>query len=114
MGGAESKKRGKGGRERVTGGRTEEASGGRRGTEENRRGRDMEKGGRTSERSGTSIRGGSRHRRGTTTAQKLDQDFSVFESSFRQGHEFDRPSVSDQETTYPIFASRNSGGSSTT
>ena len=46
--------------------------------------------------------------------QKLDQDFFAFESSFQRGHELDRPSVSDQEATYPIFASRNSGGSSMT
>jgi len=53
------------------------------------RGGDKEKRGRTPERSGTSIRGGSRRYRGTTTAQKLDEDFFAFESSFRRGHEFD-------------------------
>ena len=53
------------------------------------RGGDKEKRGRTPERSGTSIRGGSHHRHGTITAQKLDEDFFGFESSFRRGHEFD-------------------------
>ena len=110
----ESKKRGEGGREKATGGRTEKASGGGRSAEESRRGRDIEKRGRMPERSGTSIRGRSRRCRGTTMAQKLDEDFFAFESSFRRGHEFDRPSASDQKATYLIFASRNSGGSSTT
>jgi len=82
-GGVESKKRGEGGREKEKGGGTEKASGGGQSTEESGRGRDMEKRGRIPERSGTLIRGGSRHCCGTTTAQKLDQDFFAFESSFR-------------------------------
>ena len=43
--------------------------------EESRRGRDIEKRGRTPERSGTLIRGGSCCCYGTTTVQKLDEDF---------------------------------------
>jgi len=78
---AESKKRGEGGREKERGG-TEKTSGRGRSAEENGRGRDTEKRGRAPERSGTSIRGGSHRHRGTTTAQKLDQDFFAFESSF--------------------------------
>jgi len=85
----ESEKRGKGGREEEIGGGTAEASGGGRSAEESGRGRDTEKRGRTPERSGTSIRGGSRRRHGTTTAQKLDEDLFAFKSSFRRGHEFD-------------------------
>ena len=89
MGGAESKKRDEGSREKATGGRTKEASGGGRGAEESGRGRDMEKRGRTPERSGTLIRGRSRCYYGTTTVQKLDEDFFAFESFFRRGHELD-------------------------
>jgi len=74
----------------------------------------MEKGGRTPKRSGSSYWGGPRRRRRTTTAQKLDKDFFAFQFSFRRGHELDRPSASDQEATYPIFASRNSEGLLTT
>ena len=74
----------------------------------------MKKRKRIPERSSTSIRGRSHCRCGTITAQKLNKDFFAFESSFRQGPEFDRPSAFDQEATYPIFASRNSGGASTT
>jgi len=62
---------------------------GGRGAKKTRRGGDKEKRGRTPERSGTSIRGGSRRCHGTTMAQKLDEDFFAFESSFQQGHEFD-------------------------
>ena len=114
IGRAESKKRGEGGREKETGGGTEKTSGRGRRAEESRRERDTEKRRRMPERSGTLIRGGLRRRYGTTMAQKLDKDFFAFESSFRQGHEFDRLSASDQEATYPIFASRNSGGASIT
>jgi len=67
----------------VTGEKTEEASRGGRGVEESGRRRDMEKRGRTPERSGTLIRGRSRRHRETTTAQKLDEDFFAFQSSFR-------------------------------
>jgi len=83
MGGAESKKKGEGGREKAIGGRTEEASRGGRGVEESRRGRDTKKREKMPERFGTSIRGRSHHHRETTTVQKLNKDFFAFESSFQ-------------------------------
>ena len=82
-GGTESKKRGEGGREKATGGGTEEVSGGGQSAEESRRERDTEKRERTPERSGILIRGRSCRRCGTTTAQKLNEDFFALESSFR-------------------------------
>jgi len=102
---APSPQRGKNGRVEKIGGR---------GVKKTGRGGNKEKRGRMPERSSTLIRGGSRCRRGTTIVQKLDKDFFAFESSFQRGHEFDRPSASDQEATYPIFALRNSRGASMT
>jgi len=54
MGRAESKKKGKGSREKETEERTEEASGEQKGMEESRRGRDIEKRERIPKRSGSS------------------------------------------------------------
>ena len=67
MGGAESKKRDKGGREKATGGRTEEASGGRETTERGSRETDEGRGGMMETKrgrqcfpSGSRLTGGSR------------------------------------------------------
>ena len=83
-------------------------------------GRNLEKTGRRGslaerrtmpEGSGTPSRGRLRHRRWTTMAQKLGENFSTaLISSFRREDEPPQLSASDQEAMCLIPASRNSGG----
>jgi len=94
-------------------GRVEKIRG--RGTKKTKRGKDMAERRRSPERFGQTFRGGPCCCHGTTTAQELDKDLSAaLISSFRQGDELNRPSVSDQEATCSIPATRNSGGLPTT
>jgi len=114
-GGAESKKRGEGGREKETGGGTKKASGGRETTERGSGETDKGKGGMAATKgggrrlpSGSGSTGGGR----TDATKELveeDESRTIGVSSVRGGDEFDRLTPLDEKTTGLVSPQGDSG-----
>jgi len=115
MGGAESEKRGEGGREEETRGGTAETSGGGEMTEEGSGGTDEGRG-RTTEakRGGQRLSSRSRLAGGGHAGAKEelvegDESRTGGVSSVRGGDEFDRPTTLDKKATGPVSFQGDSG-----
>jgi len=114
-GGAESKKRDEGSREKKTGGETEEASGGRETTERESKETDKGSGGTAETKRGRRcLPLGSRSTGGGRTGAekklvKEDESGTIGVSSVQGGDESDRPPPSDKKTTGPLSSQGDFG-----